>query len=50
MKLTLRVIKQQMRVSHANAVVVVQVDFNRVGGIAESQDGNFRIDKREVLE
>lgn len=49
-KLTLRVAEQQLSVSHANAVVVVQVDFNSVGWITEAENRHFGVDQKEALE
>lgn len=49
-KLTLRVAVKELSVSDANAVVVVQVDFDLICRIAETKNWNFRIDQREVLE
>lgn len=39
-----------MSVSDADAIVVVQIDFDPIGWIAEAKNGNFRVDQEKSFE
>lgn len=45
----MRVAVQQVRVPDADAVVVVEIDHDAVGGVAEPQDGHLRLDHAKLL-